>query len=173
MSSETTEGGPPEPGKKKILPIVLVVLAGSTIGGGAGVFVAAPLLAERSVPVAEAVAAEGEGAGEDSVADRDAGPGAMYVLENLVLNPAGSGGTRFLMVTLALQVRDDGVAEKVRVRDAEVRDRVLQILGKKTVDELASTSLRNALKEELRAEIEALLDPGSVRRVYLPQFVIQ
>ncbi len=71
-------------------------------------------------------------------------------IDNLVLNPSGSGGTRHLMLSVAVEVKDDADAEQMKARDAEVRDAVLHVLGSKTVDELADIAARDSLKLELR-----------------------
>jgi flagellar FliL protein len=95
-------------------------------------------------------------------------------MENLVLNPAGSNGTRFLMASVAAEVKDDKVKDEMAGRDAELRDAVLRILGERTVDQLADMSLREALKKELIDSLNSKLQSKTaVKRVYFPQFVIQ
>ena len=96
------------------------------------------------------------------------------MIENLVLNPAGSNGTRFLMAAVAAEVKDEKIDEEMGQRDAELRDAVLRILGERTVDQLAEMSLRDALKNELVDSLNARLkSKTAVKRVYFPQFVIQ
>ena len=185
MSNSSTEQAADTPkGGKKIF-LALAVTVGLLVGGGGGVFVAGPLLANKAAAPVEAhddADAEAEDHGEEAAAPEpqgkkgakgEAGPRPMHLVENVVLNPAQSGGTRFLMLTLALEVKDAVIVDEMKVRDAEVRDVVLSVLGSKTVEELANTAARDTLKEELRTSIGGLFRKGSVTRVYLPQFVIQ
>ena len=96
------------------------------------------------------------------------------MMDNLVLNPAGSNGTRFLMAAVATEVKDDKVKEEMLGRDAELRDDVLRILGQRTVEQLVDMSLREGLKKELVDTLNARLkSKTAVKRVYFPQFVIQ
>jgi len=112
----------------------------------------------------------GRGGGERG----EAAAGAeVYRVENLVLNPANSGGTRFLVATLALQVADSTASAGLAERDAEVRDAVLRVLGAKTVTELADMASRPALKQELVGAVDSVFGGATVSAVYLPQFVIQ
>ncbi len=170
--------------KRSFLPIALAAAGALLVGGLSGAFVAGPLLATRVAP-AEAAAAESGGA-EHAGGEAPAGEGGdhggeggeaaarpIHTLENLVLNPAGSGGTRFLMVTVALELRDAAAEETAKQRDPEVRDVVLRILGGKSVEQLADVAAREGLKAELRDSTGAVFSRGAVRRVYLPQFVIQ
>ncbi len=177
---------PPSAGKR-MLPMVLAGSIGLFLGGAAGALVAGPVMAEKALAHAEVVAedvvakvaagghgsgkkeegkkgGEGHGEGEEAV---------VYKVENLVLNPAQSGGTRFLVATLALEVADEAASEAMKPRDAEVRDAILRILGAKTVNQLADMTGREALKTELRTAVDSIFGEHTVSAVYLPQFVIQ
>jgi flagellar FliL protein len=112
---------------------------------------------------------EGEPSGEEG---KTAVAKPVHLLDNLVLNPAGSGGTRFLLLSVAFEVKSAAVLEQMKARDAELRDVVLVTLGSKSVEELADMHAREALKTELRTATEKTFKKG-VKRVYFPQFVIQ
>ena len=122
---------------------------------------------------------DADAAGDDYALEepraRNGGSGSrtIHMLENLVLNPAQSNGTRFLMVSIAFELGSASAAEKLTQREAELRDVVLRVLGSKTVDDLARLSARDSLKLELRDSVRTLLPGGTLQRVYLPQYVIQ
>lgn len=152
-------------GKKTILVAAVVAV----LAGGGGAFLAAPVMAKKvAAEIKATTPADGEHAEEKPEA-----PGVSHSVENLVLNPANSGGMRFLMVSVAFDLKDAAAAETLKARDAEVRDALIQLMGAKTVEELANPGTREALKAEILASVGALLDKGAVRRIYLPQFVIQ
>lgn len=170
----------PAKGKKMMLAILLV--GGIAIGGGAGAFFAGPLLADKVIgPAAPAApgaegehAAEGdEGHGEEVEEGAAVVPAAVYQIDNLVLNPAQSGGTRFLMLTVAFQVKDETVMEQMKLRDAEVRDAILTVIGSKTVEQLVDIAARNPLKAELKDSVAPLFPKEAVTQIYFPQFVVQ
>ena len=183
--TNTTEEQPPKAGGKKVIVAAMLVL-GTLVGGGAGAFFAGPLLAAKVLgPSPKAAAAEGakaagdsthteeEGHGEEKEDGGHGGPAVTYLLENLVLNPAQSGGTRFLMLSVSFSVKDESVVEQMKGRDAEVRDAVLTTLGRKTVEQLADISMRDTMKAELKASVSGLFGKGAVEGIFLPQFVIQ
>lgn len=172
-------------GIKKHLPFVLALVAGLAIGAGAGAVFVGPAMAKGIAPAAQAAEGdsaaadgedgdEGEAKGEHGAKKEGEAPAKnVHTLDNLVLNPAGSNGTRFLLLTIALEVKNETVLEDMKVRDAELRDAVLAALGGKSVEQLAEMSARDALKSELRDVAAKLFKPGAVKRVYFPQFVIQ
>jgi flagellar FliL protein len=171
-------------GVKKHLPFVLALVGGLALGGAGGAFFVGPAMAGGIAPAAAAAGAEGDAAeadgeerdGKDAATERKDGEGPaknVHTLDNLVLNPAGSNGTRFLLLTIALEVKNEPVLEEMKARDAELRDAVLATLGGKSVEQLAEMAKRDALKDELRDVAAKLFRPGAVKRVYFPQFVIQ
>lgn len=180
-----TEGAKPS-AVKRIIPLILASSVGLSLGGAAGALIAGPVMAERAVAHAEVVAeqvmaraASGElGGGKNDGHGKSnergaAGEAPVYKVENLVLNPAQSGGTRFLIATLALEVADSSTTEVMKNRDSEVRDAVLRVLGAKTVVELADMASRHLLKQELQVAVDSVFGGKLVSAVYLPQFVIQ
>lgn len=116
----------------------------------------------------EEAAGEGGGHGE-----KGAATASVYTLDNLVLNPAGSDGTRFLLLTISFQVKSAATVDQMKERDAELRDAVLVTVGNRTVEQLADVAVRDSLKGELKAAARKLFRKGVVKRVYFPQFVIQ
>jgi flagellar FliL protein len=78
------------------------------------------------------------------------------------------------MVTVALELADEAAEEQAKRRDPEVRDVLLRVLGTKTVDGLTDVTAREALKQELKDSAATVFRrKGAVRRLYLPQFVVQ
>lgn len=187
----------PAAGGAKPLPVILAIVAGLALGGSAGAFGVGPALASGIAPSAEVAHAKhhakkgdaGANAGADDAPtdDEDGGDDApvenkggkegetasVFTIDNLVLNPAGSGGTRFLLLSIAFQMKDAAALEAIKARDAELRDAVLVTLGAKTVEQLSEMSARDSLKVELRSATAKALHTRGIRRVYFPQFVIQ
>jgi flagellar protein FliL len=103
-----------------------------------------------------------------------AGPPPLYTISDLVLNPAGSGGTRFLMMSVAFDMKDSAAVEVLKQRDAEIKDAVLALVGGKTVEQLAEVSAREPLKVEIKDLVSTIVKKKKlIKRVSFPQFVIQ
>ncbi len=192
------EGAAPPAGLKAKLPLIALVAVGLAVGGGTGASFIGPIVAKkmgRSMPAhADSAAAdsagehvasgakggekaggkaagkEGEKAGEKG---KDSSAPSMHLLENLVLNPAGSGGGRFLLFTVAIETGTSTASTDFKDRDAELRDVILTALGTKTVDQLVDMSAREAIKTEIQAVICARFGKNAVKRLYFPQFVVQ
>ena len=175
MSTEMEEQGqeeetPATGGGRKLMVIALTL--GLVVGAGAGSLIVGPLVAEGPAK------AEKEGEGEDCSAVLAQhgvvlAPTAVHTIENIVLNPANSGGTRFLMASVGFGLSDLHGAEQMALRDAEIRDIVVRVLGSKTVEQLSDMAMRNHMKEEMRTEVVKVVGEHGLVDIYCPQFVIQ
>lgn len=170
--------------------------AGAFVVGPALASGIAPAVAANAAHGAKAKAAGGhdaeaeEGHGDEAAADEEEGEEApaeegghgkegakgealVYTIDNLVLNPAASGGTRFLLLTISFDLKAQATLDAMKARDAELRDVVLATLGAKTVEQLTDVATRDSLKVELRDAATKLFKKKAIKRVYFPQFVIQ
>ncbi len=157
------EGG--EEKRKSVLPLIAVALLALGGGGALGMQSVGPklgtALAERSL----AQAAETE--------KKSDAPLPLHVVDNLVVNPAGSGGSRFLLTSIALQAEKADQVTILKDRDVEIRDAFVKVLSSMTVEQLTDPSGRQALSDKLLAATARIVGPGVVHRLYIPQFVIQ
>jgi flagellar protein FliL len=160
-AGSTAEADAPKASSKR--NVLILAIAGLLAGSAAGLFGIAPVLAKRKTAAVETHKKEGKVA-EAAV---------THSVENLVLNPAGSGGTRFLMVTATFELHDGAVEQQMKDHDAEIRDHILGALGKKTVEELSDITQRETMKQEVLAAVASLLPKDAVRKVFFAQFVIQ
>jgi flagellar protein FliL len=174
---EAAAGGP-----KSKLPMIAAIVVGLAVGAGSGAAVVGPMVAKTMGVTAPAVpdsaAAHGEAeAGGEHAAEGEGGEGSaappVLLLDNVVLNPASSGGSRYLLMSIAIESADKAAMDALALRDAELKDLILTTLGKKSVDELSNVADRDAIKAELVAAIQERFGKKSIKQLYFPQFVIQ
>ena len=188
MANETPqapEGAPTAPTKAKLPLLIGMVAVGLAVGGGTGAALLGPMVAKKMGKVTPIVAAaDSEHGGDAAAADGEhAAPAeggkaagaeaAIHVLDNMVLNPAGSGGSRYLLLTVAIEVGSPTAIESFKARDAELRDIVLTTLGTKPVDQLTDMAAREQFKVEIMKAVDERFGKKSVKRIYFPQFVVQ
>jgi flagellar FliL protein len=185
MSADTaTATADNAPQKLKVPLIVGMVAVGLGLGMAAGVTLVGPTIAKKMGKVVAPAATPKDSAAEhgeaaDAHGEGQAGEGApaappeVHLVENLVLNPAGSGGGRFLLFSLGLEVASPAALAAIKERDAELRDLILTRIGGKTLEELTEVSARDSLKKELEAVLAERFGKKAVKQLYFPQFVVQ
>jgi flagellar FliL protein len=161
---------PPAPGAKKGLLIGLT-LGGAILGGLVATFVVAPRIIARQTPAADSTAGHEEPAegGHGTKGE----PARLVELENIIVNPAGSQGNRFLMTSIALAVADEKGQKLLDESKVELRDKVTGVLENMTMSQLTAPGARDTLKARIAIVAAQMLGPKASVKVFLPQFVIQ
>ncbi len=163
-------------------PLVLVAVAVVALlaGAGTGAFVVAP----RFMPAAASDSTGGKDAhgkgkkdkkehkGKEEKGEKE-GKSSVYRVDNLIVNPAGSQGQRFLMASVAFDFADPKVNEEVRAREVAVRDVIISTFESQTLDDLTRPGARDSLRGRLHAVMLPIAGEDAEFEVYLPQFVIQ
>ncbi len=81
-------------------------------------------------------------------------------------------GKTGLRVNIAIEVNDPRCMSEVKASDSMLRDRVIEILSRKTIDDIDSVVKRNRLKRELLDDfnLELNLEDGRLMRIYFREF---
>jgi flagellar FliL protein len=161
-------------GERKAKLKLIGILAGAAIlGGSLGSMVVAPKIisAKAAKTAAENAAREAAQAAESTAGTET--KGIVYQIENIVVNPAGSQGVHFLMLTIAFEVPDAKSEAALRENDVRVRDTVIATLEGQTMEMLTQPGSRDRLKHVLAEAVMPMAGAPRWMNVYLPQFVIQ
>ncbi len=99
--------------------------------------------------------------------------GTTLELDNIIVNPAGTSGMRYLMVTVAIEIEGAGGHGGGGIEEQEhrIRDRVVAVLERQTLEMLTAPGARDSLKVLLAEAVAPYLE--SEPHIYLPHFVIQ
>jgi flagellar FliL protein len=177
-ATETPAAAEPAAAAPKSKGTTLLIAIG-VLGGVLGAVTGGVVLAPRFVGgTAEARAAapepeEREKSGKGGKGEPTGGEGRIVRLDNMIVNPAGSEGTRFLMVSVAFEVQDAASEKKLKEHEVELRDMVVGRLESLTMPMLTRPTARDTLKAQLGNAARGLIGSKAQLRVFLPQFVIQ
>lgn len=168
---------PAEPAAKsgiaKMLPLIGGVAAGLALGAVLGFTVLGPKLSHKAAPTPASAADSAKSGIKGTEVKKGEAPPAIYQLDNLVMNPASSGGAHFLLMSVALQVKDPATLETIKGRDAELRDAILRLFSSKDIDQITAPTARDTFGTELLGVLDKMFGAGTVAKIYFPQFVIQ
>lgn len=177
------EAAPPAAKSGPALPILLgIVVVALAAGVALGTLVLGPRLASSKLTAATA-AAKGENGehgehGEHAKKDGKSKDGkedktTVYRIENVIVNPSGSEGSHFLMATVAISLTDSKQEETLKAHEDELRDHVITVLEKQTLESLSAPGARDTLRGRIATALAPIVGSADPARVFLPQFVIQ
>lgn len=97
----------------------------------------------------------------------------VYVVSDLIVNPAGTNGTRFLLTTIGVEVDSPQTKSELEKKDIQVRDALISILTSKGLDQLGKVDQREVLRGEIAAKVGEMLKSGKPKNIYFGKFIIQ
>lgn len=97
----------------------------------------------------------------------------VYAVKDIVVNPAGTGGTRFLSVSFGFELGSSELAAAFEERELVVRDALITILSAKTVAQLTDAKQKEIVRYQVKKRLEMLMDTDEIEGVYFTDFVLQ
>ncbi len=120
----------------------------------------------------------GEAKGEEGHGAASAAPGhgitgVVFALDPIIANLNEPGETRYLKVTVQLEIRDALQQPHVEAQKVAVRDRVLMDLSNLTAEQTRTVEQKRAIQQELLEAVNDIVGSEIIRNVYFTEFVVQ
>lgn len=178
-------------GVKAMLPLILNVVLMPVMAYVMTVFVLLPKINSGGVTAhAKTEASEsgdhGEGekpsGGHGEAAKEEGGGGkhgaaggkvSVPLSAKVLVNVAGTAGTRYLLAALTLVGTSAELKDSVEKSDPQLRDVASSVLATKTITDLDKPGSRNLIRTELIAAFNGVLGENKVKEIYFTEFAIQ
>jgi len=99
--------------------------------------------------------------------------GNICLIGEIIVNPAGTGGTRYLSASVGFELGDSRARARFTEREAVIRDALITILSSQSIAELTDFRQRELLRKLIKQRAEKLLKTGDIAAVYFTEFVLQ
>ena len=76
-------------------------------------------------------------------------------------------------MNLELELKDSNLTAELEKRKPQVRDNILLLLSSKTFEDVATFKGKTKIRNQITARLNGILTPGSIRKVYFTEFVVQ
>lgn len=168
-TAETDEQAKPK--QKKGFPSYLIYVAIAVVMIAAGYFVGTKFLGSASNMNESETA--GEEAGAKDEAESEPAATEIINIDDIIVNPAGTGGTRFLAASIGFEVKSKDAIAQFESRMPMIRDALLSILGSKTIEQLSDPKEKEITRYQIKKRVEQLLKTDDLKAVYFTDFVLQ
>ena len=152
----------------KILVLLIGVIMLLMLGLGGGLFM---MWNQMSALNAQSVADAGEQ--PDEVVSLEQSLGPIFSLDTFIVNLADKGGTRYLRVTMDLELGNSDLEDELHKRLPQVRDSLLMILPSKRFEDISTVQGKTALRDEMLEALNGYLGQGKITNIYFKEFVVQ
>jgi flagellar FliL protein len=99
--------------------------------------------------------------------------GKLFPLDTFIVNLADQERSRYLRVTMDLELVAPTDTEKLNERLPQVRDRILMLLPSKRFADIASTEGKTALRDEIIGKLNGLFPENVITNIFFTEFVVQ
>lgn len=97
----------------------------------------------------------------------------FYSIEDVIINPAGSNGERYLILSVEFEVDSNSEISMLEKNNPQIIDNLNVILSSKTAGELISIESRNQIKQEIGMMVNETLNQKVVRNLFITKYVLQ
>jgi flagellar FliL protein len=158
---------------KQWLPLIITVVIMPALAFATTRFVLLPQMKKGLSPATAAPA-------EPSGTNTDAGPGVIdgkpkvtVPLTKILVNVAGTMGTRYLMTSVTLVGTDENMKVKIEQNKDQLLDLATGTLSTKTISDLEKPGARNVIRAELMTVFNNALGGPIIREIYITELAIQ
>ena len=99
--------------------------------------------------------------------------GPVHSLDPFVVNLDETGQSRYLKVTMQLELTSKDVVSKITKSQQVIRDAILSHLSGLKLADTLGVAAKDKLRGEVMGKLEAILGPGKIRRLFFQEFVVQ
>ncbi|HYC73161.1 MAG TPA: flagellar basal body-associated FliL family protein [Opitutaceae bacterium] len=156
------------------LPALLALALAPALSWGVAEFVVIPRLRAQLTAPPEDAAAKAAPAESGSTEGEKAAPGGdTYEFSNVVVNLAGTMGTRYLKTSFVVTGAQPGIKGTFDGQRARLTDVTLSVLSSLTLADLEEPGAKNVIREKLVAAYNQALGKRVADQVYFSDFVVQ
>lgn len=124
-------------------------------------------------PAPAAEHASGEAAVAETKTGGTSSPRQNVTLNKVLVNVAGTMGSRYLLVSMTLVGTSPDFPAKVAEKEPQLKDIAGGLLSTKTIADLEKPSARNMIRGELLAGFNSVLGNSAIQEIYFTEFAIQ
>ena len=153
------------------LPLLVTLLAMPALAYAMTTMVLVPRL-QKGLGISSAATAT-DAAGAGPTKEGSAGVKQTVPMTKLLVNVAGTLGSRYLLVSLSIVGKGEDFQAKMAEKDAQLRDMAMGALRIKTIADLEKPQAANLIRAELISGFNNILGAPLVQEMFITEFAIQ
>ncbi|MBT8352802.1 MAG: flagellar basal body-associated FliL family protein [Deltaproteobacteria bacterium] len=99
--------------------------------------------------------------------------GPTKKLQTFIVNLADKGGTRYLRLSMDLELENEETAQVVDKRLPKIRDAILMLLPTKKYEDIGTVEGKSTLRNEMLTKLNEVMIPEKIKSIYFTEFVVQ
>lgn len=97
----------------------------------------------------------------------------VYMIEDVVVNPANSEGKRLLLSSLGFDISSEQEHLELKSKEFLLKDAVISIISSKDVARLSNIVYRDTLRTEIIKRLSVLMPKVKINTIYFSKYILQ
>lgn len=131
-----------------------------------------PKIQSHTVAAVADTAGINEANGTDTIKHIELGK-YVYVVEDLIINPAGTDGKRLLLSSIGFDLLTEQNQKELKEKEVLVKDAIISVLSSKDLAHLSDALYRDTLRAEISQRINQLMPQVKINNVYFSKYILQ
>ncbi len=110
---------------------------------------------------------------EEDVSAEELKNAAVLRMDDMIVNPAQSGGSRYLLLSVVIYFKDKETQEQLTLKEPAIYDSVNALIARHTASWLSDPYNREILREKIRRAVKKQTGGIEILKVYFTKFVMQ
>ena len=154
------------------VPLIITVVIMPVLAFATTRFILLPQMT-KAISKPLAVAADSSGTNAAGVEGGDGAVKVTVPLTKILVNVAGSMGTRYLMTSVTLVGTDPNLKDKIEQNKDQLLDLATGTLSTKTISDLEKPGARNVIRAELMEVFNNALGGPLIKEIYITELAVQ
>jgi flagellar FliL protein len=156
------------------LPLIITVVIMPVLAFAMTRYVLVPQMRKALFrPLTAAAAAEVTGTNATTPGGLEGTVKQTVAMNKILVNVAGTMGTRYLMTSITLVGTDPTLKDKIELNLPQLQDLATSTLSTKTISDLEKPGARNVIRAELMEVFNNALGTPLIKEIYITELAVQ
>jgi flagellar protein FliL len=96
----------------------------------------------------------------------------IYVIEDLLVNPANTDGKRYVLSSLGFDVPSEKDHQELKAKEVLLKDAIISVMSSKEMSQLSNIAYRDTLRTEIIKRLGVVMPSIKVNTIYFSKYII-
>ncbi|MCX6169917.1 MAG: flagellar basal body-associated FliL family protein [Ignavibacteriales bacterium] len=97
----------------------------------------------------------------------------VFMIEDLIVNPAKTDGKRLLLSSLGFDVSSEKDDQELKSKEVLLKDAVISIMSSKEMTQLSNIAYRDTLRTEIIKRLAQVMPAVKINTIYFSKYILQ
>jgi len=97
----------------------------------------------------------------------------VYMLEEILVNPAKTDGKRYLLSSLGFDISTEQENQELKAKEVLLKDAVISVMSSKEMSQLGNIAYRDTLRTEIIKRLSVVMPKVKINTIYFSKYILQ